>query len=67
MKGRGVNAKIKGSALLNNYYLMKALNALIALLIHGLKNGLGFIGKFERWIAWTTGYIALTNEEVDET
>ncbi|MGZ3777444.1 MAG: L,D-transpeptidase family protein, partial [Mucilaginibacter sp.] len=23
--------------------------------IHGIKNGLGFIGKFQRWINWTAG------------
>ena len=34
--------------------------------IHGLKNGLGFIGKLQRWVDWTRGCIALTNAEVDE-
>jgi len=34
--------------------------------IHGLRNGLGFIGKFQRWIDWTHGCIALTNNEIDE-
>ncbi len=34
--------------------------------IHGLRNGLGFIGKFQRWHDWTNGCIALTNQEVDE-
>lgn len=34
--------------------------------IHGIKNGIGFIGKFHRWYDWTAGCIALTNEEVDE-
>jgi len=34
--------------------------------IHGLKNGLGFIGKFHRWFDWTHGCIALTNDEVEE-
>ncbi len=34
--------------------------------IHGLKNGQGFIGKFQRWYDWTAGCIALTNEEVEE-
>ncbi len=34
--------------------------------IHGLKNGLGFIGKFQRWVDWTAGCIAMTNDEVDE-
>jgi murein L,D-transpeptidase YafK len=34
--------------------------------IHGLKNGLGFIGKFHRWLNWTAGCIAVTDEEMDE-
>jgi murein L,D-transpeptidase YafK len=34
--------------------------------IHGLRNGLGFIGKFHRWFDWTGGCMALTNEDVDE-
>ena len=34
--------------------------------IHGLKNGQGFISKFQRWYYWTAGCIALTNEEVEE-
>jgi murein L,D-transpeptidase YafK len=34
--------------------------------IHGLQNGLGFIGKFHRVMNWTAGCIALTDDEVDE-
>ncbi len=34
--------------------------------IHGLKNGLGFIGKFHRALDWTAGCIAVTDEEIDE-
>jgi murein L,D-transpeptidase YafK len=34
--------------------------------IHGLKNDLGFIGKFHRWFDWTHGCIALTNKEIEE-
>jgi murein L,D-transpeptidase YafK len=34
--------------------------------IHGLPNGYGFIGKFQRLTDWTAGCIALTDEEVDE-
>lgn len=34
--------------------------------IHGIRNGLGFIGKFHRWIDWTKGCIAITNSEMDE-
>lgn len=34
--------------------------------IHGLKNGIGFIGKFHRLLNWTAGCIAVTDEEMDE-
>lgn len=34
--------------------------------IHGLKNGFGFIGKFQRFYNWTNGCIAVTNSEMDE-
>jgi murein L,D-transpeptidase YafK len=34
--------------------------------IHGLKNGLGIIGKLHRLTDWTNGCMALTNPEMDE-
>ncbi len=34
--------------------------------IHGMRNHLGLIGKFHRWVDWTAGCIAVTNAEVDE-
>jgi murein L,D-transpeptidase YafK len=34
--------------------------------IHGIRNGFGFIGKFQRLFDWTAGCIALTDQEVDE-
>jgi murein L,D-transpeptidase YafK len=34
--------------------------------IHGLRNGIGFIGKFQRYKDWTAGCIAVTNNEIDE-
>jgi len=34
--------------------------------IHGLPNGYGFIGKFQRFKDWTAGCIALTNSEIEE-
>lgn len=34
--------------------------------IHGLKPGLGYIGKFHLWMDWTKGCIAVTNREIDE-
>ena len=34
--------------------------------IHGLKNGRGIIGKFQRFVDWTNGCIAVTNAEMEE-
>jgi len=34
--------------------------------IHGIRNGIGFIGKFHRWFDWTMGCIAVTDREIDE-
>ena len=34
--------------------------------IHGLKNGNGWIGKFQRLLDWTDGCIAVTNSEIEE-
>lgn len=34
--------------------------------IHGLRNGTGFIYKFQRWKDWTLGCIAVTDSEIDE-
>jgi len=34
--------------------------------IHGLKNGLGLLGKLHRLFDWTAGCIAVTNDEIDE-
>ena len=34
--------------------------------IHGLRNDQGYIGKFQRWKDWTSGCIALTNNEIDD-
>lgn len=34
--------------------------------IHGLKNGMGFIGKFHRFFDWRDGCIAVTNHEIEE-
>ena len=36
------------------------------ILIHGLPNGLGYIGKAHRLWDWTRGCIAVTNGEIDE-
>lgn len=34
--------------------------------IHGLRNGIGMIGRMHRVTDWTAGCIAVTNEEIDE-
>ena len=34
--------------------------------IHGLKNGLGFIGRLQSWRDWTNGCMAVTNDEMDD-
>ena len=34
--------------------------------IHGLRNGIGVIHKFHRWMDWTMGCIAVTNDEMEE-
>jgi murein L,D-transpeptidase YafK len=34
--------------------------------IHGLRNGVGFIGKFHRLLNWTAGCLAVTDHEMDE-
>ena len=36
------------------------------IMIHGLPNGYGWIGKEHRARDWTDGCIAVTNEEMDE-
>jgi murein L,D-transpeptidase YafK len=36
------------------------------IMIHGLRNGLGWIGKLHRFVDWTDGCIALTNREIEE-
>ncbi len=35
-------------------------------MIHGLPNGMGFVGAAHREEDWTDGCIAVTNEEIDE-
>lgn len=34
--------------------------------IHGINNKFWFVGKFQRWMDWTAGCIALTDKEIDE-
>ena len=35
-------------------------------MIHGLRHGLGWLGRAHRAMDWTRGCIAVTNEEIDE-
>jgi murein L,D-transpeptidase YafK len=36
------------------------------IMIHGMKNGFGWIGRLHTWIDWTRGCITVTDEEIDE-
>lgn len=36
------------------------------IMVHGIKNGLGWLGRFHRFIDWTDGCIALTDSEMDQ-
>lgn len=35
-------------------------------MIHGLRNGLGWMGRLHHLVDWTRGCIALTNPEIEE-
>ena len=36
------------------------------IMIHGIRNGLGWLGPLHRAIDWTAGCIAVTNAEIEE-
>ena len=36
------------------------------IMIHGMRNGLGFIGRLHRRLDWTAGCVAVTNPEIEE-
>ena len=36
------------------------------IMIHGMKNGFGFVGRWHRWVDWTAGCIAVTDDEIEE-
>lgn len=36
------------------------------IMIHGLRNGFGWLGRSHRWMDWTAGCVAVTNPEMDE-
>jgi murein L,D-transpeptidase YafK len=44
----------------------RSVSAGFDIMIHGIQNGLGWIGAFHRWKDWTAGCIALTDEEIEE-
>jgi murein L,D-transpeptidase YafK len=37
-----------------------------AIMVHGVRNGLGFVGRLHRIFDWTDGCIAVTDAEIDE-
>lgn len=37
-----------------------------AIMVHGLRNGFGWVGKLHRLVDWTHGCIAVTNHEIAE-
>jgi murein L,D-transpeptidase YafK len=36
------------------------------IMIHGIMNGLGWVGGLHRWFDWTKGCVAVTNPEIEE-
>jgi murein L,D-transpeptidase YafK len=36
------------------------------IMIHGIRNGFGWLGSFHTWLDWTKGCIAVTNKEIEE-
>ena len=36
------------------------------IMIHGIRNGLSWMGKMHRWVDWTAGCIAVTDWEIEE-
>ena len=36
------------------------------IMVHGIRNGMGFIGRLHRLFDWTDGCIALTDREIEE-
>lgn len=37
-----------------------------AIMIHGMRNGLGWLGRTHRLLDWTSGCIAVTNPEIEQ-
>jgi murein L,D-transpeptidase YafK len=36
------------------------------IMVHGIKNGLGWLGSLQQRVDWTKGCIAVTDSEIDE-
>jgi murein L,D-transpeptidase YafK len=36
------------------------------IMVHGLRNGLGWVGRAHRFMDWTVGCVAVTNAEIEE-
>jgi murein L,D-transpeptidase YafK len=36
------------------------------IMIHGIRNSFGWVGRFHTWLDWTQGCIAVTNKEIEE-
>ena len=36
------------------------------IMIHGIRKGLGWVGRGHEFVDWTTGCVAVTNEEIEE-
>ena len=36
------------------------------IMIHGMRNHFGFVGRWHRWVDWTDGCIAVTDQEIEE-
>lgn len=37
-----------------------------SIMIHGIRNGFGWVGRLHTWFDWTAGCIAVTNSEIEE-
>jgi murein L,D-transpeptidase YafK len=44
----------------------RGVNAGSDVMIHGIRKGLGWLGRLHRTLDWTAGCIAVTNREIDE-
>jgi len=36
------------------------------IMVHGIKNGFGWVGRLHRLVDWTDGCVALTNPEMEQ-